>query len=493
MRPFNKIKRWLMLRLGKRILVILLLMGLLVTNVYAFEDVKDTDWFYKDVTVLQSKGIITGYSDNTFRPHTNVSNIEALALILRTTGYEVTNVPDSHWGTGYLFTALVHNILDTNADFMFDEPITRGEVADYVVRALILQDINIDTETEPFLDTSSKNALILRELGIINGVKEEEGYYYKPEALITRAELGAVIKRVGVYIGSIVEEEQEEVIVEEEQEEIIVEEEVLKLLPPLKPEEYTIPQNLTTVGDFEKLLVYIGYNNKSSHEVILEELTYEDITTPEFKNNIMSKAFTNVFTKYPEYFSVSNNISYTQKYTGGVVSIEVNPKNPNITDDKLLYYRGEFLKSVDKVLEDLIAKGELHIDMTQKEIARYLFDWVVQNTRYDYNYSLEGYMGYGQIKNGLAVCQGYTSTYNYMLKRLGIEAYGISGVAGDINGEKENHIWTIAYLDGERYHIDSTWGDSYDTNTGNTNFNYFAIKGTDLKDTHIWDKEVFGD
>ena len=146
---------------------------------------------------------------------------------------------------------------------------------------------------------------------------------------------------------------------------------------------------------------------------------------------------------------------------------------------------------VDEQLNKFITNGDITSDMTQYEIAKFLFEWVVENTEYDYSFKPLSYTGYSQIVNGKAVCQGYTATYNLMLKRLGIETYGITGKAGIIR--KEEHIWTIAYLDGVRYHIDTTWGDSYGKTTGEIDYSYFATNGEKISKTHEWDRNIFGD
>ena len=58
--------------------------------------------------------------------------------------------------------------------------------------------------------------------------------------------------------------------------------------------------------------------------------------------------------------------------------------------------------------------------------------------------------GYQAFATGLAVCDGYTAAYNLLLKLEGIRCGTYSTT---------NHIWTVAELDGETYHIDTTWGD----------------------------------
>jgi len=53
------------------------------------------------------------------------------------------------------------------------------------------------------------------------------------------------------------------------------------------------------------------------------------------------------------------------------------------------------------------------------------------------------------------------------------------------------HIWTVAILDGNKVHIDSTWGDSSGDGT-KPNYSYFAATSEFMKRTHKWDSEKFG-
>ena len=68
-------------KITKQILIIILLL-MTTQNVFAFSDISEKDWFNTDVKRLQRQDIINGYNDGTFRPNGNVTNGEALKLIL---------------------------------------------------------------------------------------------------------------------------------------------------------------------------------------------------------------------------------------------------------------------------------------------------------------------------------------------------------------------------------------------------------------------------
>lgn len=112
--------------------------------------------------------------------------------------------------------------------------------------------------------------------------------------------------------------------------------------------------------------------------------------------------------------------------------------------------RQEFLADGISVHDRLWAEGKLREDMTEKEKARVLFDWVCANCRYDGGGAVLSHSGWSVFRKGLAVCDGYTAAYNLLLALEGIDC------RSQINPD---HMWTVATLDGRRVHIDVTWGD----------------------------------
>lgn len=491
----------------KRIGVITLLLLLVMTStVYGFSDIKETDWFYKDIKGLKEQGVIAGYDDGTYRPKNDITKAETLTMILNAANIQITKMSSGHWATGTLLTASKEGIVSDISAFYFDDKATRGEVAEYVVKALKIE-VNEEV-TGVFKDTDNIYANTLYTEGIINGVTKNNEVFYYADNPITRAEIGAIVSRVIEYQKDIegfkesqrVEEVQKEETkpLEEETQPIeetqSIEEEVkniVELVKPLKDSEYDISKSsFKTSEDFKKLFVHMGYNNLITEDVTINGYTHSNIRDEGFKE-MVRLSFKEVFGKYPEYYSFANSLSYKGKSYIDYVELEFNLRNASFTDSEIKKYRGEFITKVDEQLNKFIENGDITSDMTEYDIAKFLFEWVVNNTEYDYSFKPISYTGYGQIQYGRAVCQGYTATYNLMLKRLGIKAYGITGQAGF--NQKEEHIWTIAYLDGQRYHIDATWGDSYGKTTGEVDYNYFATNGEKLSKTHQWDRNMFGD
>ena len=66
------------------------------TPVY-FTDVKETDWFYKDVMELTRRGLISGYPDKTFRPNAQIRVNEFTKILVSTIDNNIKTSPNAHW------------------------------------------------------------------------------------------------------------------------------------------------------------------------------------------------------------------------------------------------------------------------------------------------------------------------------------------------------------------------------------------------------------
>ena len=103
------------------------------------------------------------------------------------------------------------------------------------------------------------------------------------------------------------------------------------------------------------------------------------------------------------------------------------------------------------------------------------FTWVCDNCVYDYGASDNSlsHIPYRLFTQGTAVCDGYTGAYNLLLKLEGIQCTALS------NNE---HIWTVAVLDGTQVHIDTTWADSGSV----IDYTYFAMTPSQSWNQHPW-------
>lgn len=103
-------------------------------------------------------------------------------------------------------------------------------------------------------------------------------------------------------------------------------------------------------------------------------------------------------------------------------------------------------------LDQLYAKGIINQGMPEYDRAKLIANNLRKIITYEINddYSTTAWSAFSR---GTATCQGYTSAYNLVLKLDGIQCKGIVGKTS-----QGSHMWTVAILDNNEYHIDITWG-----------------------------------
>ena len=141
--------------------------------------------------------------------------------------------------------------------------------------------------------------------------------------------------------------------------------------------------------------------------------------------------------------------------------------------------RAQTMAKAIEVHDTLWETGALSADMNQYEIALVYYQWLCDHCEYDWDNASNDYsashIAYSALIDGKSVCDGYTGAYNLFLKLEGIDCYALPSLS-------ENHIWTVATLDGTEYHIDVTWGDQH----GWTDLNYFAMTAAQSYAAHPW-------
>lgn len=131
--------------------------------------------------------------------------------------------------------------------------------------------------------------------------------------------------------------------------------------------------------------------------------------------------------------------------------------------DTILYINVEYLYTPEEynqmmseceaVAEKMLADIKATPTLTQAEIALLIHDRLAMICTYDRKMqNVNKFEIYGALVDGLAVCEGYTKAYTYLLAKMGIRS--------EFCASKElKHAWNIIYIDGKPYHADVTWDD----------------------------------
>ena len=169
-----------------------------VNNQVKFSDVTSSTWCYKYVAELSDAGVISGYTDGSFKPDSTITYGAALKLIMLAAGYgeQAPTVKGSTF-SGYLDKARAEGII-TRSNVNLSGPITRLQVAQLAAGAMKL-DLDNLSSVAPFTDTTDKSVQALNAAGIVEGYFSNGTNTYKPGNTLTRGQVSAIVWRMQNY------------------------------------------------------------------------------------------------------------------------------------------------------------------------------------------------------------------------------------------------------------------------------------------------------
>ena len=439
-----------------------------------FSDLDATSVFYENVAALYEYGLSVGKADGTFGPKDSVTVGQMLIFAGRVRSLWLTGDPESGaaaWRTEgqrawepYLLYLQAEGALGTELDELCTCDAIRAQVAHVLASALpedALPPINDDTVTQGYAarlyipDVTEytpyyQDILFLYRTGISQGSGADGAFL--PQQPITRGALAAMLTRMvdpalRITLSWTVE-------------------------PELPTAAGTTLSSLVPAGDYiaapataEEMDQSVRYMLSSGQNTL--SLRYDSLT-PVTARQAMEQALAAVKTYCEQCY---NTVSCTFS-PGGTLTLTFSAAN---TGGNLPTYREETMAAAIAVHDQLWEDGLLTADMTELEKARVYYTWVCDNCVYDYGASESSlsHIAYSLFTRGTAVCDGYTGAYNLLLKLEGIQCTALS------NNE---HIWTVAVLDGTQVHIDTTWADSGRT----IDYSYFAMTPSQSWNQHPW-------
>lgn len=144
------------------------------------------------------------------------------------------------------------------------------------------------------------------------------------------------------------------------------------------------------------------------------------------------------------------------------------------------------LEEADRLAEEIVEE-ETDDSMTEGEKALALYTWLTGNVSYDRSYysdrenmPYDSQTALGALRDGLAICGGYSHALKLLFEKAGIPCFTLSG-----KYFSENHMWNLARLDGEWLWFDATADRGVSPQFG---FRHYAME--ELDDTQYrWEKE----
>ena len=435
-----------------------------------FSDLEKDSAFYHNVSALYEYGLSVGKEDGTYGVKDSLTVGQAVIFAGRIRSLYCTGDPEkgpnAYREAGqptaerYLLYLQAEGVLDTTLDDQLFSAATRAQMAHILANilpeevlpssyeALIEKSLSVHcaipdvTEKTPYY----QDILSLYSKGICIG-SDQIGSFY-PDALITRGAVAAMLTRMV--------------------------DPALRVSPQwsISARNATLA-DLRDSGDLVKNPVTEDEMDSAVRAMIsggtnVLQLQYDTVSVAEVRE-WMYLALKQV-KQYCE--QGYNQVSATFTPEGAVTFTF---SAAGFDTEKILLYRNATMDAAISVHDQFWADGTITADMTDYEKARVYYTWICENCVYDEGANDESisHIPYSLFEYGKAVCDGYTGAYNLLLRLEGIDCIAIAN---------ETHIWTAATLDGEIYHVDTTWGDS----TGVINYNYFAMTEQESWRYHPW-------
>lgn len=134
-------------------------------------------------------------------------------------------------------------------------------------------------------------------------------------------------------------------------------------------------------------------------------------------------------------------------YSYGSNIISIKPQYKTLSKSQ----QNEQIDAFDTATRDALSLIKDGMSDVEKALA--VHDYLVLNCAYTYDSepSSHVYDAYGALVKHEAVCQGYSSAFNYLINNiLDIECHLVS---------TEDHQWNAIKINGKFYHVDVTWDD----------------------------------
>lgn len=174
-----------------------------------FDDVKEGDWFYDDVTFVVEKGLFNGTGDNKFSPHASMNRAMLVTVLYRLEGEprvtgssEFKDVAVGQWYTSAVIWATQNEIINGygNGKFGPTDNITREQMATILFRYAQFKkyDTAASNPLTGYRDFTSVSVFSLKSMkwanaeGLINGRTTTT---LAPQGTATRAEVAAILHR----------------------------------------------------------------------------------------------------------------------------------------------------------------------------------------------------------------------------------------------------------------------------------------------------------
>lgn len=440
-----------------------------------FADITDADWFYHYIRTLYELGLTNGRSETYYSTEASVTVREVLSFAARihslyTYGhaeagpsqFSVT-VPSEQsglmWHQPYLSYLKATGLADDRFDSILYENATRAQAAYIMTLALPAKVFNAPNDLTVSIGYASRNfipdvddytpyqqqILQLYKWGVLTG-SDEKGSFY-PNAPIRRSEFAALLTRL------VLPEQRIALSWDVSAYYTAQGKGYADLIPPAA--QLLSSHDSNDLAAIDNNLRYMLSSGANTLTLQLDKSAATEAVVSDYMSNYLHSI--------RHYIEQSYN-ALSCSYSAGTGRVSLRFYSSIFSDALFPTARIQTLEAAVRVHDRLWESGMITADMTELEKARVYYTWVCDNAVYDQRATdtSVSHTAYSLFSMGSAVCDGYTAAYNLLLKLEGIDCTTYS---------TEDHIWTVATLDGTVTHIDPTWGDQ----TGSIRYEYFNM------------------
>ena len=233
--------------------------------------------------------------------------------------------------------------------------------------------------------------------------------------------------------------------------------------------------------DGAKAEAFAALEKSQAYKVIYEglaagqnEISLEGMncTVEEVQSVVQSAIYTCPELFYVENYSYSY---YSDGESGKNIVVGLTPGYSTYTDaEGAPRALEEVIAEYNAFMQDLYDLGSM--EWSDLETALFYHDYLTAYYEYDTDYRI--YDAYGFLKNKEGVCQAYTLVFMGLMEHFGIPCtYAQS--------KNINHIWNVVFVDGEWFHLDTTWDDPLVDRLGRARHEYFLIGEQTNENAHF--------
>ena len=179
----------------KRVLIITVLNLMIFSNIVNANQIHfidlDKHWAKESILELAEKSIVSGYTDNTFKPENRITTMEFLKMLIEAGEYKLIRKGNSVYPDFYYETAISKGLITSKTDVY--KNITRYEMMNIMSKFIDLNEVK--ESKNKFKDLKDENKSIVLKfvnLKVINGYEDKT---FRGENEVTRAEAVTVLAK----------------------------------------------------------------------------------------------------------------------------------------------------------------------------------------------------------------------------------------------------------------------------------------------------------